>query len=136
MELSPQDEEIVEFAISLDQGIVIVDLDYRLLEIAFYAFVAPLGDVVSSQIELLFCVVWDLDSLFSSVVIAKPFSEIVAVIEVASQIHESWREGLFAFEAFAFFLAGTWTWFVMENLELVFEFLVEEVFGVAQVPRF
>ena len=84
MELSPQDEEIVEFAISLDQGIVIVDLDYRLLEIAFYAFVAPLGDVVSSQIELLFCFVWDLDSLFSSVVIAKPFSEIVAVIEVAS----------------------------------------------------
>ena len=136
MELSSEDEEIVEPTISFDDGVVVADLNYCFLEVSFYAFVASFRNIVPSEVELFSRLVWNLNSLLSSVIVAVPFSKIVAVVEVTSEIHEPRGKSLTALEALDFVLAWSRSWLIVENLELILEFLVEKVLRVSQMSRF
>lgn len=76
-----------------------------------------------------------MDALLGRVVVAVPLAQVVAVVHVGPEDVEAFAEGLLALEAAA--LVGAWlrTASVEEHLELVAEFLVEEVLGVLEVPR-
>ena len=136
MELSSKDEEVIQSAISFDNRVVVVDLNNCFLEISFNALIASLRNIVASEVELFSRLVWNLNSLLSSVIVTVPFSKIIAIVEVTSEVHEPRGKSLTALEALAFIFTWGRPWLIMENLELIFEFLIEKVLRVSQMLRF
>lgn len=69
-------------------------------------------------------------------VVAVPLAQVVAVVHVGAEDVETLAEWLFALETTALVGARLRTASVEEHLQLVAEFLVEEVLGVLEVSGF
>lgn len=135
MDLPAQDQEFVQFLVAFDHRVVVAYLDDGFLVVPFDPLQSALGDIVAPEVEFLLGLVGDLDALLGRVVVAVPLAQVVAVVHVGPEDVEAFAEGLLALEAAA--LVGAWlrTASVEEHLELVAEFLVEEVLGVLEMSR-
>jgi hypothetical protein len=116
MDLPPQHHKFVEALGTLDNWVIVGDLDDWLFEISFNAFVSSLRNIVTSEVKLLLGFVRNLNTLLRSMIVAIPLSEVIAIVDIGSEDNESLTQRLFALETLGLFLAGSWSRLVVEYL--------------------
>ena len=118
--------------------LVMSELDYRPLVVESDAFVGLFAHLVAAKVEVVFGLMWNLDSLVCHAVIAEPFAGVVAEVYVWAHDDQAAAQFFAAFGAFWLVLAygefeviGVSVVFVA--LELVFVSDLVEVLGVFHV---
>lgn len=127
MDLPFEDEKLIKSFVLLHYDIIVANLYNWFLKIPFDSFIAALGNSVPLKIEVFPCLIWNLNSFLSSMIVAKPFPDVVAIINIGPENKESLRKWLLALEAFFFILTGHRFSVIEKYLDFIFEFLVEEV---------
>ena len=135
MQLSFKHQKVIKDFVLIDYLFVVFDLDQRHVVVKSNAFVGTSADEVASKVEFVLSLVRDLNPLIGHVLIAEPVPCVVAQIHVVSEDIEALCEGLLAFSALLFLLAGFEVimkrmTFVLEYFELVFEFFDVKVLRV------
>ena len=82
MQLPLQYEKVIKLPMLQHHPLVMSELDYRPLVVESDAFVGLFAHLVAAKVEVVFGLMWNLDSLVCHAVVAEPFAGVVAEVYV------------------------------------------------------